>query len=234
MRQSPAPRAPGRCRAPVLSHSGRSAGLTAFVVTMLALVLVAASLIIGRVSGGAEPTPATRSAEAGFARDMQIHHDQAVEMSMIVRDLTDSPDIRLLAYDIATSQSQQAGQMFGWLATWGLPQSSPEPAMTWMHRPLPSGEGHSHAAPATTSEVPAAMPGMATREQLDELKTLRGVAAERMFLQLMIAHHEGGVDMADAVLERSDYPVVTDLAGSITKAQQSEIQLMEDLLAERL
>lgn len=78
------------------------------------------------------------------------------------------------------------------------------------------------------------MPGMATREQLDELKTLRGVAAERMFLQLMIAHHEGGVDMADAVLERSDYPVVTDLAGSITKAQQSEIQLMEDLLAERL
>ena len=175
MRQSPAPRALGRCRAPALSHSGRSVGLTAFVVTMLAIVLVAASLVIGRVSGGAEPMPATRSAEAGFARDMQIHHDQAVEMSMIVRDLTDSPEIRLLAYDIATSQSQQSGQMFGWLATWGLPQSSPEPAMTWMHRPIPSGAGHSHAAsaaPATTNEVPAARPGMATREQLEERKTL--------------------------------------------------------------
>lgn len=216
-----------------MSPSGRSAGLTAFVATMLALVLVAASLIIGRATAGPDPLPSTRSAEAGFARDMQIHHDQAVEMSMIVRDLTDSPDIRLLAYDIATSQSQQAGQMFGWLATWGLPQSSPEPAMTWMHRPLPSGESHVHGVPDATSEVPEAMPGMATRAQLEELKTLRGVAAERMFLRLMIAHHEGGIDMADALLQRSDYPVVTDLAGSIAKAQQSEIQLMEDLLAER-
>lgn len=200
---------------------------------MLALVLVAASLIIGRATAGPDPLPNTRSAEAGFARDMQIHHDQAVEMSMIVRDLTDSPDIRLLAYDIATSQSQQAGQMFGWLATWGLPQSSPEPAMTWMHRPLPSGESHVHGVPDATSEVPEAMPGMATRAQLEELRTLRGVAAERMFLRLMIAHHEGGIDMADALLQRSDYPVVTDLAGSIAKAQQSEIQLMQDLLAER-
>lgn len=216
-----------------MSPSGRSAGLTAFVATMLALVLVAASLIIGRATAGPDPLPNTRSAEAGFARDMQIHHDQAVEMSMIVRDLTDSPDIRLLAFDIATSQSQQAGQMFGWLATWGLPQSSPEPAMTWMHRPLPSGENHVHGVPDATSAVPEAMPGMATRAQLEELKTLRGVAAERMFLRLMIAHHEGGIDMADALLQRSDYPVVTDLAGSIAKAQQSEIQLMEDLLAER-
>lgn len=217
-----------------MSHSQRSTGLTAFVVTVLAVVLVAGSLIIGRTSAGADPQPTTRSAEAGFARDMQVHHDQAVEMSMIVRDLTDSPDIRLLAYDIATSQSQQAGQMFGWLATWGLPQASPEPPMTWMHRPIPQGDSHAaHNLPAAVGEVPAVMPGMATRAQLDELRTLSGIAAERMFLELMIAHHEGGVDMADAVLERSDYPVVTDLAGSITKAQQSEIQLMEELLAAR-
>ena len=200
---------------------------------MLAIVLVAASLIVGRATASVDPLPTTRSAEAGFARDMQTHHDQAVEMSMIVRDLTDSPEIRLLAYDIATSQSQQAGQMFGWLATWGLPQSSPEPAMTWMHRPVPSGESHVHGAPDTETEVPDAMPGMATRAELDELKSLRGVAAERMFLQLMIAHHKGGVDMADALLDRSDFPVVTDLAGSMAKAQQSEIQLMEDLLAAR-
>ncbi|MBL3700751.1 DUF305 domain-containing protein [Leucobacter luti] len=202
---------------------------------MLALVLVAGSLMIGRVTATPETVPSTRSAEAGFARDMQTHHDQAVEMSLIVRDQTDDPAIRLLAYDILTSQARQSGQMFGWLAVWGLPQASPEPAMTWMHRPVP-GEGGTHAAheaDVDPAEVPTTMPGMATREQLEELRSLTGEAAERRFLELMIAHHEGGVEMAEAVVARSDLRVVTDLASSMIAAQRSEIQLMQDLLAER-
>ncbi|MBL3691063.1 DUF305 domain-containing protein [Leucobacter chromiireducens subsp. chromiireducens] len=206
---------------------------------MLALVLVAASLMIGRVTATTEAVPSTRSAEAGFARDMQTHHDQAVEMSIMVRDRTDDAAVRLLAYDILTSQARQSGQMYGWLATWGLPQASPEPAMTWMHRPIP-GEGGAHAGHAAGSEsgvdpalVPETMPGMATRAQLDELESLSGRAAERRFLELMIAHHEGGVDMAEAVVARSSLPVVTDLAKSMVAAQRSEIQLMQDMLAER-
>lgn len=77
------------------------------------------------------------------------------------------------------------------------------------------------------------MPGMATFEQLEELGTLTGVAAERMFLELMIAHHQGGVEMAEAVLDRTDTRVVVDLATGIVKAQQSEIELMERMLATR-
>nr|WP_245190026.1 DUF305 domain-containing protein [Leucobacter exalbidus] len=203
------------------------------------MVLVAGSLIIGRVSAHPEVFPSTRSAEAGFARDMQTHHNQAVEMSFIVRENSSDPAIRLLAYDIATSQAQQAGQMFGWLALWGLPQASPEPAMTWMHRPIP-GEGGAHAAhtqgaasAAQSTTPPEVMPGLASYEQVEELRAATGVAADRLFLELMIAHHEGGVDMADAIVKRSSNPTVTDLAGSMMKAQQSEIQLMRDLLAER-
>ncbi|TDP94232.1 uncharacterized protein (DUF305 family) [Leucobacter luti] len=226
-----------------MSSSRIGTGLSIFIATVVALVLVATSLIIGRVTATPETTPTTLSAEAGFARDMQVHHEQAVEMSYIVREQSADPAIRLLGYDIATSQGQQAGQMFGWLAIWGLPQASPEPAMTWMHRPLP-GEGGAHAGHASrvqdasdsgsaTQAPPETMPGMASSEQLAELREATGPDADRLFLQLMIAHHEGGVEMAEAIVRRSSNRTVTDLANSMVAAQRSEIQLMQDLLAER-
>jgi uncharacterized protein (DUF305 family) len=220
-----------------VSHNRRHPGLTALVATTIALLLVAVSLIVGRVTAPVDAAPGTRSAEAGFARDMQMHHDQAVEMSMIVRDRTDDEEIRLLAYDIATAQARQSGQMFGWLAVWGLSQASPEPPMTWMHRPAAAqANGHEHGSgesAAAPTEIPSTMPGMATREQLDELRSASGVEAERRFLELMIAHHAGGVDMAEAVLDRSATRSVDDLARSVITSQESEIRLMERLLSER-
>ncbi|MCY7411833.1 MAG: DUF305 domain-containing protein [Salinibacterium sp.] len=227
------------------------------------VLVVLLSLAIGRLSAPNSAPPSTTSAEAGFARDMQEHHNQAVELSMIVRDRTDDPDTRLLAYDIATSQSQQSGQMFGWLAEWGLPQAPAEPSMTWMLRPPLGGDGvhggSAHDEPAggdpadggEASEtngltVPSPgmampgmlspgmpMPGMATREQIVQLEALSGREAEAQFLELMIAHHRGGVEMAKAILERSDVNVVRDLASSILSAQQSETALMERMLTER-
>ena len=193
---------------------------------------------------------------------MQEHHNQAVELALIVRDRTDDPNTRLLAYDIATSQSQQSGQMFGWLAEWGLPQAPAEPSMTWMLRPPLGGDGgHSEighsdtgddgsvdgampgmatpgmAAPGMATPGMAApgmaMPGMATREQILQLEGLSGQAAETRFLELMIAHHRGGVEMAAAILERSDVNVVRDLASGILSVQESEVALMERMLTER-
>jgi uncharacterized protein (DUF305 family) len=210
--------------------AGRGRLIVAAIV--MAVVLVAVSLTIGRLTAPVQSDPTTASVEAGFARDMQVHHQQAVEMALLIRDRTDDAAVRLLAYDIANSQSQQAGQMFGWLATWGLSQAPSEPSMTWMTRPTLDGDDHAHGD-GTAHEPGSPMPGMATRAQLDELATLDGVAAERLFLELMIAHHEGGVEMAEAVLERSRVRVVTDLAGSIVLAQASEIELMRSMLEER-
>lgn len=200
---------------------------------VLGILVVIASVAVGRFTAPTSAvTPSTLSAEAGFARDMQVHHDQAVELSLMVRDRTDDPAIRMLAYDIATSQAQQSGQMYGWLAAWGLPQLGPEPPMTWMARPAPSGGGvHDHTAPA--GEVLEVMPGYATFEQVAELEAATGVDAERLFLELMIEHHVGGVDMAEAVIERSRNAVVVTLATSIIQAQRSEIGYMEELLAGR-
>ena len=213
---------------------GRRTRLIIAGVVAAVLVIVAA-FAAGSLSRPVVTAPSTTSAEAGFARDMQTHHGQAVEMSLIVRDLTDDEDVRLLAYDIATSQSQQAGQMAGWLNVWNVPQTSPEAEMTWMSRPPLKGvshEGMSEMGTGETAHDPgSAMPGMATAEQLASLKAATGVEAERQYLTLMIAHHQGGVEMADAVLVRTNERVVRSLAASIVKAQTSEIGYMQDLLA---
>lgn len=200
------------------------------VAALAAAVLVfLGGWALGRLVPSGELTPATGSAEAGFARDMQVHHRQAVEMSLIIRDRTGDETIRQLAYDIATSQQHQAGQMYGWLAVWGLPQAPEGQAMDWM---LASPED-SHEAHGGAEHASGQMPGMATAEELQQLQALRGAEAERLYLELMIDHHRGGVEMANAVLERSESRVVESLAGSILTAQQSEIDYMNELLAQR-
>ena len=199
--------------------SGLSGGLVA-VLVVLALVLGAVSTwAVMRPSG---PTVPDFGVDAGFARDMQKHHLQAVEMSFIVRDRTDDPEVRTLAYDIATSQQQQAGQMYGWLVQWGLPQTGSTPEMAWV--------GGEHAAHVQEGEP---MPGLATPEQLDALRAARGVQAERLFLRLMIDHHLGGVDMALAAVDDAQTDEVRTLARAMATAQSSEITLMERMLAQR-
>jgi len=160
--------------------------------------------------------PADDSAEAGFARDMMVHHAQAVEMAEIVRDKTESEEIRTLAADIALTQQAQIGQMQGWLQVWGLPPTGTEPAMTWMGHPM---EGR--------------MPGMASPEEIDDLQRSSPEGVDALFLQLMIPHHEAALPMAEAILERTDRPEIQRLAGAIAASQEAEIRLMQGLLQRR-
>lgn len=221
------------------SPAGRIAVLVVAGIAVVVVAIVAFSL--GRLSTLAEPTPGERSAEAGFARDMQVHHLQGVELAMIVRERTDDPDVRRLAYDIATTQSQQAGQMYGWLEEWDLSQAGSEPSMTWMTLPPLDGTGEHDAGheaegtdvAASAHEPGGPMPGIATPEQIAALEAATGVDAERRFLELMIVHHRGAVEMADAVLARAESRVVLRLGKSIVDSQAAEIDLMEDMLAER-
>ncbi len=186
-------------------------------------------------------TPSDTSPEAGFARDMQTHHDQAVEMALVVREKSSDPVLRSVAYDIATSQSQQSGQMFAWLTQWGLTQTASEPAMTWM---AGGDDGHPGDHGGTATDATAGgissmllpdgrMPGMASAADLARLRAATGHDAEVLFLQLMVVHHRAGVVMAQAVEPRTPRPEVLTLARSIVSAQTSEIAQMDDLLAER-
>jgi uncharacterized protein (DUF305 family) len=163
----------------------------------------------------ASRAPGDNSAEAGFARDMIVHHGQAVQMAEIIRDKTESDAVRLLASDISLTQQGQVGIMQGWLQVWGLPVTGSELAMAWMGRP-----------------TDGLMPGMATPEEIDRLSELPPGKADVLFLRLMIAHHEAAIPMSKAILERTDEPEVEKLARSIIAAQKAEIGNMKAMLDE--
>lgn len=197
------------------------------LATVIVLILGAAGWALGRLTAPVTSFPSAASPEAGFARDMQVHHLQAVEMSFLVRDRTEDPEIRQLAYDIARTQQHQAGQMYGWLSIWGLPQASPETAMAWMD------EDAGHSSPHDTGQQSTVMPGMATAAQLEALTDAEGSEAEQLYLELMISHHQAGTTMAQAVLDRTDNEAVRALAQSIATSQQTEIRYLEQLLRTR-
>ncbi|MFJ4279597.1 DUF305 domain-containing protein [Streptomyces massasporeus] len=200
-----------------MRHAGLIAGAAA-------AALVAAGAITYAVAGddGGGRTPSAESADAGFARDMAVHHQQAVEMSYIVRDRTKDEEVRRLAYDIAQTQANQRGMMLGWLDLWGLPKVSSEPPMTWMDMGgMASGKDG------------ALMPGMASDSEMKKLGELDGKQAEVFYLQLMTDHHKGGVHMAEGCVAKCRVGVEKRLAQGMVEAQQSEISLMADMLKER-
>lgn len=197
-------------------RSGLRRWLPPLVAALGVVMVVVAALVGGARVAGALPgaaAPADDSAEAGFARDMATHHRQAVEMAFLILERSDDPDMHLLATDIITTQQHQIGQMYAWLALWGLPQAGVDEPMAWMGHP--AGER---------------MPGMATDAELRHLAGLRGVAADQEFLRLMIRHHQGGAPMAQAIIDRSDQEVVTRLAQAIVTSQSAEVRTMEAML----
>ncbi|MEU6380867.1 DUF305 domain-containing protein [Streptomyces sp. NPDC046909] len=195
-----------------------------WIASAAAAVLVATGGITYAVTqdDGSAGTPAADSADAGFARDMAVHHQQAVEMSFIVRDRTTDEDVRLLAYDIAQTQANQRGMLLGWLDLWNLPKVSSDPPMTWMDM-----------AGMASGEDGALMPGMATNTELAKLRKLSGKQAEIFYLQLMTDHHKGGIHMAEACVSRCTVKVEKDIAQGMVNAQESEIDVMADMLKER-
>ncbi|MEV7723907.1 DUF305 domain-containing protein [Streptomyces sp. NPDC087917] len=189
--------------------------------------------------GGAGAAPALYSPDAGFARDMAVHHQQAVEMSFVVRDRTQDEAVRGLAYDIANTQANQRGMLLGWLDLWGLPKAvADEPPMSWMAAEDGAEAGHAgHAGHGggddQAAQSGALMPGMATKEELARLGSVEGRDAEVLYLQLMTDHHKGGVAMARACARQCRIPAERDLAQGMADAQQAELTLMANMLGQR-
>ncbi|MET7905188.1 DUF305 domain-containing protein [Streptomyces sp. NPDC005336] len=230
-----------------LGRASRQPLVAGIAAALAVLTLVAVGLLwlmTDRSEGTTDTgTPTDTSAEAGFARDMSVHHQQAVEMSFIVRDRTGNEEVRRLAYDIINTQSTQRGMMLGWLDLWGLDKTSDDAPMTWMKHastddPSMKGmdpgsmEGMGDGSTYTPHDG-SLMPGMATNTELDTLRSADGKAAEVLYLKLMTAHHKGGIAMARGAVELAKDPTVTRLARTMVQGQQSEITLMADLLKER-
>lgn len=186
-----------------------------------ALVAVFA-LVIGYLGGMLQPrlsVPGDDSPEAGFARDMSVHHAQAVEMAMIAWQKSKDPTIQEMAYNIATGQQAQIGIMQTWLVDWNLLPTGTRPRMAWMpdHTPLlPDGR----------------MPGMASDAELAQLHSLTGTPFDVLFCQLMLRHHLGGIHMVEGLLQVSHDKQVTDLASQMKNAQQNDVTNLRDLLTQ--
>lgn len=200
----------------------------------LALLLVGAAigLILGRSATGGVAVPAADSVDVGFAQDMSVHHEQAVEMAAWERDHTTDPRLEQLAFDIESTQTAQIGRMQGWLESWDAAALPSGGYMRWM-----AGEaGHSHGtvvagAPATGKV--ARMPGMASQDELKRLRASTGPALDVLFLQLMLRHHEGGADMMRYAAEHAEQDEVRNLASRMLASQNGESAYLRQLLAER-
>jgi uncharacterized protein (DUF305 family) len=200
-----------------------AAARSPLTLVLVVVIAVAALVIAGGAGwllhGSGRPSSSTavtaNSVDAGFARDMSTHHTQAVTMAGYERDNTSNPELKVLAFDIETSQEEQVGEMQGWLDSWGLSRQSALPEMGWMGHPLAAG---------------SLMPGMATPGQMTKLESLHGKALDILFLQLMIHHHQGGLPMARYAMMHAKKPYVRYLAGRMYSLQSAELQQMEQTL----
>lgn len=146
-------------------------------------------------------------ADVEFAQMMVVHHEQALKMSELAESRAEDPQVTGLAERINEAQGPEIEQLNTMLDDWGQPSSSEE--MT----------GH-------------AMPGMMTQEQMIELENAGGASFDTQFLEMMIMHHEGAVEMAQEHLEAGANPEARELSQEVVDAQESEIEEMRGLLGQ--
>ncbi|RMI31662.1 DUF305 domain-containing protein [Nocardia stercoris] len=178
-----------------------------------------------------DSSAAPNAVDVGFCQDMSIHHTQAVQMSAFEFAGGSDPDVKRLAYDIMTTQANQAGRMQGWLQQWNKPVAAVGGYMGWMTVPM-SGHDMSGMSGTGTHPVPR-MPGMASDAEMEQLQKLTGPAQDTLFLQLMLRHHQGGLPMITDATDHADTDVVRSLAASMAKTQAGEMQTMTQMLTQR-
>ncbi|WP_327148205.1 DUF305 domain-containing protein [Nocardia sp. NBC_01329] len=207
--------------------------------TPLLIIAAIALLVIGFGAGvllspGDSGDSAPGPVDIGFAQDMSAHHTQAVEMSGIALLGSTDPAVQRLAYDILTTQQSQIGRMQGWLQMWDAPARGADGYMGWMHDEQSADEhsGDGHSGMHHTGAM-AAMPGMASTEDIQRLRAARGSDLDVVFLQLMLRHHEGGVPMLEYGTEHAETGEISILSGQMLAAQQGEARLITDMLTAR-
>ncbi|MEM9561154.1 MAG: DUF305 domain-containing protein [Actinomycetota bacterium] len=166
-------------------------------------------------ASSAEPT----DVDVGFLADMTTHHGQALVLCQRVVGADTGASVQAAAAEVLQNQSIEVGMMRAWLADWGRSTAPPDTAMAWMGlcgRDDLAGGG---------------MPGLATDEELLALSTADGAAKGRLWLELMRAHHEGGVEMASVASAWASADKVRRLASTQVEVQGYEITMYDRLLA---
>ena len=158
-----------------------------------------------------------KQADVTFAQQMIPHHQQAVEMAKLVPSHSTNQKVLELASQIQQAQDPEIQKMTGWLQTWGAPAPT-----TGMNMPGMNMPGMDHGS----------MPGMMTSDDMTKLGQVKGAAFDRLWLQMMIQHHQGAVEMAKTELQQGASNEAKQLAQQIIDTQQKEIATMSQLLSQ--
>jgi len=153
---------------------------------------------------------------------MLLHHAQAIQMSMMMRDAA-SPEIQALAQSIIMKQTREMGVMEGWLTAWNEPVMLDGPPMAWVENATNVRHLDDQLYQAQCKADGGAMAGVATPEQLEELKNATGTEKEIIFLELMLAHHRAAIPMAWFANRNGEASLVKALASSMIREQGMEI-----------
>ena len=185
----------------------------------IAVMVVTAALLAGMVGWMVGDSANRRNAsavEVGFLQDMREHHEQAVEISFLYLSLDETnTSLRVVARSITFGQGIEIGRMIQMLRDFGESEvNEGDTSMEWMGHSMPLGE----------------MPGMATDAELDQLGETAGAEADGLFVELMVRHHEGGIEMADYAAANAADDEVQAMAASIADAQRDEITELERLI----
>lgn len=172
--------------------------------TTVVLVIALASLLFLFAFTNISPEEGTSDnsfnrADVMFMNMMIVHHDQAIEMAELAPNRTDNENILELAGNITEAQREENEQMAEWLRELGY------------QRPR---DGHR-------------MAGMASQAQLQKLRNSDGKEFDRLFSDLMITHHRGGIQMAQTFSQRGSNPELIQMEKQMIETQQNEIQMMQ-------
>ncbi len=205
-------------------HPARSTLRPRLAAAVLALLGSTALVACGDDSepGAAVPEGADHNAaDVRFVTEMIPHHAQALRMVDMAegRDLT--PEAEQLMADIEAAQAPEIEQMSRWLEEWDQPVPDTSDGMGMM-----GGDGMD----MDDMEHMGDMLGAMSEEALAELDGAEGTVFERMWLQMMIEHHEGAIEMSETELDEGEHQGTLDLAASIIESQRAEIDLMESML----
>ena len=186
-------------------------------------MLLSGALILGACGADEDATPPAggestsqdasdvaqhNNADVDFAQGMIPHHAQAITMADMVLAQEDST-LTELAEQIKVAQQPEIDEMTQWLNAWG--------------EEVPAADGHLGMGGMD-------MDGMMSQDDLDMLMDMSGSGFDSMWLQMMIEHHEGAIEMAQEQVADGEYPDALDLAAQIISAQQSEIDQMRNML----
>jgi uncharacterized protein (DUF305 family) len=180
-----------------------------------AIVLALAVAFLAGAAGhwiGRSGPPGSDSVDAGFFQDMIHHHNQAISMALYEQANGSDPVVVGYANEILRRQSYEIGVMSTKLGEWGYTTAPGEQAMAWMGMPVPLDQ----------------MPGLATDEQMKQLRDARGAESDKLFLELMTAHHRGGVHMAEHAYRHATNDSTRDLAQRMAYIQATEVNEFRD------